>query len=309
VTAATSKESRAQEQPTSAPFENPLIPNKKLRALYTAMVELRILEERIDSLQKKAKPKARLHTAPGEEACRVSTLIDLEPGDLTSDAHPGVATEFLRGAKLPDLLRHLHALTSGSRKPGSSVLPTSAAKNLPNHLPFLEAGGQRLNVALGAALASKTFNGTRSSRLVIAYARPHDLSSSEWQQVLHFAGAQKLPLILVALPPTIAANVPGSGPGRLSRLATSNGVPGIPVDVSDPVALYRVAQESTQRARAGGGSVLMECIRFQAQTKTRQAADPIQTMERFLIERQVATPAWMEQVRNSFRQRIEAITR
>ncbi|HWZ52948.1 MAG TPA: thiamine pyrophosphate-dependent enzyme [Granulicella sp.] len=306
MTVATSKEPRAQAELNSTPFENPLIPNKKLRTLYTAMVELRLLEECVAGLQKKTKTAARLHTAPGEEACRVSTLIDIEPGDLTSDARLGVATEFLRGAKLPELLHHLQA--SNSRKPGSAILPENSAKNLPKLLPFLESGAQRLNVALGAALASKTFNGARSSRLVVAYAHTHDLSPSEWQQVLHLAGARSLPVILVALPPTTAGNGPGSSPGGLSRLATANGVPGIPVDAADPVALYRVAQESTQRARAGGGAVLMECIPFPA-LKTKQPADPIQTMERFLIERQVATPAWMEQVHHSFRQRIEAARR
>jgi TPP-dependent pyruvate/acetoin dehydrogenase alpha subunit len=309
VTVATSKEPRAQAELNSTPFENPLTPNKKLRALYTAMVELRLLEACIAGMQKKARPAARLHTAPGEEACRVSTLIDLEPGDLTSDAYSGVATEFVRGAKLPDLLHRVRLVDSGSRKPGSASQPARPAKSLPTHLPFLEAGAQRLNVVLGAALASKTLNGAKSPRLVVAYVRPHDLSSSEWQQVLHLAGAQALPAILVALPPTTTGNGPGGNPGRLSRLATANGVPGIPVDAADPVALYRVTQEATQRARAGGGAILMECIPFPAQPKTKQPADPIQTMERFLIERQVATPAWMEQVHHSFRQRIEAATR
>src|SRR5271156_3747145 len=147
MTAATSKKSRAQTKP-AAKWENPLIPNKKLRALYTAMVELRLLEEFVAGLQKakKTKPAARLHTAPGEEACFVSTLIDLEPGDLTSDAHRGVATEFLRGDKLPLLVRRVKALITNTGKGGGSDTPTDPRKDL----PFLEAGLQRLNLAAGA---------------------------------------------------------------------------------------------------------------------------------------------------------------
>ena len=67
--------------------ENPLIPNKKLCALYTAMVELRLLEE---FLALKRRPKVgSAGGTRGEEGCRVSTAIDLKPGDLTSDGAAG----------------------------------------------------------------------------------------------------------------------------------------------------------------------------------------------------------------------------
>ena len=99
------------------------------------MVELRLLEEFVTTQQRKTRLKAaaRLHATPGEEACLVSTLIDLEPGDLVTDTHPGIATAFLRGAKLPDLLNGL--LTPAANNNGRRDL----------HLPFSETGSQRLN--------------------------------------------------------------------------------------------------------------------------------------------------------------------
>jgi acetoin:2,6-dichlorophenolindophenol oxidoreductase subunit alpha len=302
MTAATSKNSRAKTKP-AAKWENPLIPNKKLRALYTAMVELRLLEEFVARLQKtkKNKPPARLSTAPGEEGCFVSTLIDLEPGDLTSAGHRSVATEFMRGAKLPPLVRHITALVTNPAKDSELASPSNERNDL--HLPFLEDGLQRLNLAAGAALALKAAN---LGKLVVAYARPKDLNMPEWQQVLQFAGAQSLPLILVTLP---EVGGPTAAIGRLSRLATDNGVPGILVDAADPVALYRVAQESTQRARANGGAVLMECIPFPLAEKLKQPTDPIETMKRFLLSRQVVTEAWMNQVSYKFRHRLENASR
>jgi TPP-dependent pyruvate/acetoin dehydrogenase alpha subunit len=302
MTTATSKRPRAKAKP-AAKWENPLIPNKKLRALYTAMVELRLLEEFVARLQKtkKTKPAARLYTGAGEEACLVSTLIDLEPGDLTSDAHRCVATAFLRGAKLPLLVRHITALVTNPDKSGELATLSDERNDL--QLPFLEGGLQRLNLAAGAALALKAAN---AGRLVVAYARPDELDMKEWQQVLQFAGAQSLPLILVTLP---QADGDTSAIGRLSRVATDCGVPGILVDAADPVALYRVAQESTQRARANGGAVLMECIPFPLAEKLRQPTDPIETMRRFLLSRQVVTESWMNQVSYKFRHRLENASR
>lgn len=301
MTAATGKESRAQV--ATAAWENPLIPNKKLRAIYTAMVELQLLEEFVNARQKKAKTKstARLHTGPGEEACFVSTLIDLEAGDLTSDAQPGVATEFLRGAKLPHLLRRLDSGDAGAHTSGGSVAPADGRRDL--HLPFFEGSLQRLNVAAGAAMALKA---AKSGKLVVAYARPNLLELPEWREVLRFTGEQAPPLIIVALPQPAQDD---AVIGRLSRLATDCGVPGIVVDAADPVALYRVAQESTQRARANGGAVLMECVPFPLAAKLKQPTDPIETMKRFLLDRRVVTEAWMNQVSYRFRHRLEDAAR
>ncbi len=298
MTAATSKQTRVQAKP-AAKWENPLIPNKKLRALYTAMVELRLLEEFIAKLQKtrKIKPAARFHTAPGEEACLVSTAIDLEPGDLTSDAERSVSTEFLRGAKLPLLVRHITSLTA---QPGKATnAETQANKRTDLHLPFLEATLQRLNLAAGAALALKT---TQPGKLVVAYVQPQSLGLPEWQQVLQFAGEQSLPIIFVALPDA-------DNPNAISRLATDCSVPGILVDAADPVALYRVAQESMQRARSNGGAILMECIPFPLAEKLQQPTDPIETMRLFLLSRKVVTESWMNQVSYKFQHRLEDAAR
>jgi TPP-dependent pyruvate/acetoin dehydrogenase alpha subunit len=302
MTTATSKKPRAKAKP-AVKWENPLIPNKKLRAIYTAMVELRLLEEFVARLQKtkKTKPATRLYTGADEEACLVSTLIDLEPGDLTSDAHRGIATEFLRGAKLAPLVRQITALVTNPAK-GSEPASLSNERT-DQHLPFLEGGLQRLNLAAGAAHALKAAN---AGNLVVAYARPDELEMKEWQQVLQVAGTQSLPLILVTLPQVDGAT---DAIGRLSRLATDNGVPGILVDAADPVALYRVAQESTQRARANGGAVLMECIPFPLAEKLKQPTDPIETMRRFLLGRQIVTESWMNQVSYKFRHRLENASR
>jgi TPP-dependent pyruvate/acetoin dehydrogenase alpha subunit len=100
------------------PQENPLIPNKKLRQMFVAMTEMRVLDEyiaeHIAGLQRGRKARQRLDSTSGQEACRVSTAIDLEPGDLVSDAHTGVAMELLAGAPVDSLLQHVAGLASGT---------------------------------------------------------------------------------------------------------------------------------------------------------------------------------------------------
>ena len=82
----------------------------------------------------------------------------------------------------------------------------------------------------------------------------------------------------------------------------------IAVDADDAVALYRVAQESIGHARIGGGPALMECVPFVLQTtesKRRPATDAITALERYLLQRGVASRAWIEREAKSFAKRAE----
>ena len=166
------------------PWENPLIPNKRLRELYTAMAELRLLEEHIATLQRRSKPASRLQVNPGEEACRASTALSLLPGDVTSDPAPGIATRFLRGGKLAGVLQ-------------SAELAVSAAQPVPTELPFAIDPERRLLLAIGAALALAS---KKKGQLVLANIYPGELTLPEWKPIFRLASAHAAPILFVALP-------------------------------------------------------------------------------------------------------------
>jgi TPP-dependent pyruvate/acetoin dehydrogenase alpha subunit len=77
----------------------------------------------------------------------------------------------------------------------------------------------------------------------------------------------------------------------------------MPVDAGDAVALYRVAQESLGRTRAGDGPVLVECMSFRA---AGGAIDPLAQMKEFLLGRKVCTKAWLEVPGKRLQRRIAA---
>ena len=85
------------------------------------------------------------------------------------------------------------------------------------------------------------------------------------------------------------------------------GVPGIPVDAGDAVALYRAAQESLGRTRGGDGPVLLECVEFRVKGKSGSLpVDPLIQMKKFLLGRKVCTAAWLKGAGDGLRQRIKA---
>ena len=59
----------------------------------------------------------------------------------------------------------------------------------------------------------------------------------------------------------------------LAQKALAYGMPGIQVDGNDILAVYAAAQEAVERARAGGGPTLIECVTYRMMMHTT-ADDP-----------------------------------
>jgi TPP-dependent pyruvate/acetoin dehydrogenase alpha subunit len=266
------------------PYENPLVPNKKLRQMYLAMVEARILDEHVAKLQRKA--KTRLDSTHGQEACRVSTAIELERGDLVSDSQQGVVMDHILEAATGAMLKRLSSLMSREK----TVAGTK-------QLPWIEDAGDRLSLAVGAALA---FKSQKQTNLVVAYVPRREAGGGRWRRLLTLCAQLELPIIFVVLP-AVAGKKKAVPVGHVSAKARNYGVPGIPVDASDAVALYRVAQESIGRVRGGGGAVVIDCVAYPVHGKV---LDPVEQMKSFVLGKKACTAAWMEHAGDSFRERI-----
>jgi acetoin:2,6-dichlorophenolindophenol oxidoreductase subunit alpha len=282
-------------------YENPLVPNKKLRQMYKAMVEARILDEHIVALQKRVEKRRRLDSTRGEEACRVSTGIELGAGDLVSDSQAGLVMELLAGAKVDLLLRNV-AERAGVAKNGKSGIADRGTMG--RQMPWVRDAEDRLRLAMGAALSFKVL---KKNNVVVAYVHAGEIVKSVWRKLLEVAGSLELPVIFVILPSLRGgANSKTEG---LSAKARSCRVAGIPVDSSDAVALYRVMQESLGRTRQDGGPVLIECVPCRGEGSGRsERVDPLEQMEEFLLQRKLCTKTWLGRAGDDLRRKIAQVT-
>ena len=191
------------------------------------------------------------------------------------------------GADASFLLKRLAARGSTAKDHGSVS---------ESQLPWIKDIGDRLRIAMGAALAFKTL---KRSNIVVAYVIGREATGGVWRRALTLAAKLDLPMIFVVLPEKDGKSK------NVSRKARLCGVPGIPVDASDGVAIYRVAQESIGRTRGGDGPVVIECVTYRLRGKGRDSAlDPIAQMKEFLFARKVSDRAWMDRVEETFRKRI-----
>ncbi len=266
-------------------FENPLMPDERLRQMYTAMVQMRLLEEHLRARKGAAKGAARLL---GEEAVRASTALSLGAGDVLSDPSATPAMDLLLGARLRGLLG-----TKGGRE-------ATLAEGSPLRLPLAADAGEQMEWAAGAGLALKA---QRGGRVLLVYLRAAEVKRQEWKRTLKVAGERELPIIFVAMP--VVKGGVAMEAGELAAKSREWGVPGFPVDGSDAIALYRVMQESLLRARSDGGPALMECIRFDTGAKGGgKAVDPLERLGELLVVKGVASERWMERTRRVFGRRL-----
>ena len=229
------------------PGEHPLMSNKTLQAMYTRMVQARVL------LAKSRRAE--------DVACWVSATVGLTAEDVGFGCRPdGVL----------------------------GVLHSGAA------MPLIAGGVERLYAAVGAASMLKS---GKDKRVVLAFFERHEVEKAAWLAGLRLAA--ELPLMVVVLPRWKGAE----SEMDLCREARTVEVPGIPVDGSDAVALYRVAQESLGRAREDGGGALIEAVRFALPKGKGDSVDAVGGLGDFLLRRGIASEAWMAGVRSKFEAR------
>lgn len=272
------------------PFENPLVPNARLKQMLLAMHRARAVE--------RAVPLRRRAGLTGLEACLVAPAIDLGPEDLISDALHGPALSFLRGTPL-----HA-ALDPGARSRKKPVLADSGAAD---PLAWSPRSDDRLWMALGAAAGQRASrktspadgNANRTGALV-CYLRAGQVTPAVLGRAFQFSSEHRLAILFIALPASIRDSV--AGVTAIGRLAQRSGIPAMATDRNDAVAIYRVAQESLGRARSGGGPALIECAPFvlHGASGRGQTADALAVIEQYTLARTIVSPEWIAREHRAF---------
>ncbi len=287
-----------------------LISDDKLKQLYATMLQCRLLTERARGLRGQPR-SAGLYTASmGQEAIATGCVIDLRPGDAIALAPHNSIAGMVKGVPLDDIVAQMYVRRAAPGQPADILMPSPT----------------QLALATAAALANKK---KKKGNVVVAFGDKATIALGCWQEALTLAAKKSLPIIFVVEenpwpdPASSAANddekdpTAGSDQGfDQGGKARSYGFPIIPVDANDVVAVYRVAYESLERVRQGGGPVLVECrpYRLYSPNKRRSAnsavrrgeRDPLTHMERYLKRKKLFTPRWKSQLVQEFSQKLDA---
>jgi pyruvate dehydrogenase E1 component alpha subunit len=239
----------------------PKIAAAELKRLYRAMLLGRRLDERMVRLQR----QGRIGTfAPikGQEASQLGSISTLRPTDWMVPSFRETAAMLWRGWPIEKLLLFFAGYLEGGQ-------PAPDQHDLPICIPV----ATQLPHAVGLAYAAQ-YRG--DGAVVMAYFGDGATSEGDFHEAVNFAGVWHVPVVLVCQNNQWAISVPlkkQTHSRTIAQKALAYGIPGIQVDGNDILAVYAASLEAVERARAGDGPTLIECVTYRLGVHTT-ADDP-----------------------------------
>lgn len=274
--------------------------------LYRTMLLARAVDERQWILNRQGR-QAFVISCQGHEAAQVGSAAQLRPGyDVLVPYYRDLAAALAFGATARDAM--FEAL---SRADG----PWSGGRQMPAHygsarlriLTSSSSVGSHIPHAVGAALASRLRG---EDAVAIAYFGDGATSKADFHEGLSFAAIHKLPSIFFCEANGYAISLPNAMQMPVANVADrapAYGMPGVVVDGTDVLAVYRATHEAVDRARRGDGPTLIEarCVRLtphssdddharyrgRDELEAERKRDPLPRYRRYLLDEDVLDEA------------------
>ena len=277
----------------------PELSDARLRELFVHMVRVRCLDERMLKLQRAGRI-GFVGTAKGLEGAIIGSAFALEREDwLWSGLREGGAA-LMRGMPLAEYVAQMYGNANDTAK-GRQMC--NHFQHRASHYPsWSSVIGTQIPHGVGAAFAAMS-RGLGEVHAI--YFGDGATSSNGFHSGMNFAGVWKAPAVFVCIDNGWAISVPSSAQtaAPLAEKGSAYGIPGVAVDGNDALACWRETRVAVDRARKGAGPtfVVLHSYRMLGHSssddpaKYRDAAevdrwaarDPIDRLERYLVERRI----------------------
>lgn len=291
---------------------------RQLHELYYYLTLTRRLEEEVARLHRQGKVSGPVCFISGLEAVSVGTAYGLSPHDLLSSSLPSVGAMLPRGVQPVEVFAHFMGKASAPSRGRDIAIQLG---DFPRGLVApVGHPATHLSVMAGVALGARMLP---EPAVAVALMSAKSIATGDFHEGLNLAAVERLPLVVVV------ENDPAS-PG--ARLLTEGdyiyertrgyGVPSLPVDGGDILQVLQVIETAINRARDGKGPTLVEArtsrlqghalceeavpFPFPNAAGTREAKDPVQGFEAFLVEHGLLEPAERGLITSRIEQIIEA---
>ena len=230
-----------------------------LLRMYRAMRFQRLLDDRMLTLQRQGRI-GFYGACTGQEATVFGSGMALEPHDWVFPALREGGVALLRGYPLEDYVAQLFG--SRNDKTKGRQMPCHYCDAERRFVSVSSPIGTQLTQAIGAAHAARI---RHDDAVVIGYLGDGATSSGDFHVAMRFAGAQRLPVVLLCANNQWAISVPWdkqTASRTIAVKARAYGMEGVRVDGNDALAVYDATRRAVDKARAGGGPTFIEALTY-----------------------------------------------
>lgn len=270
--------------------------------IYRRMLRIERNEDGVITAMKRGRLTMPFYSARGQEVIPATVSHFLNDEDQICTIYRGVQDMVAKGMPLRPLWAELAGRVDGTCKgKGGGMHMTHLATGV-----MVTTGivGSSMPIANGLAWAAKLDG---SKRVIIAYFGDGASNIGAFHESLNLASLWKLPVIFVCANNRFAEHTryeDGTAVDQISKRAIGHAMPGFTVDGNSADEMYAAVSAAVERARAGDGPTLLECMTFRFRghvigdndkymTKEEKdaamAADPLPALRQRLIDEGHAT--------------------
>jgi 2-oxoisovalerate dehydrogenase E1 component len=255
----------------------------------------------------------------GQEAIAVGATLALQPDEWIMPLHRNLGVFTTRQMPLHQLFLQWQGTQQGYSKARERSFHFGSKEHhicgMISHL------GPQLAVADGAALAYKL---AKKDKISLAFTGDGGTSEGDFHEALNVAAVWDLPVIFLIENNGYGLSTPVQEQYRCERLidkAAGYGMEGVRIDGNNILTVYDTIKGVRDYCIRNQKPYLIECMTFRMRgheeasgTKyvpaelftTWEQKDPIKNYERYLIEQGVLTSFDVADIKNEFKQKIEA---
>ncbi len=253
------------EQPGGEPIQTPDLGFTDERHLKLEMLRrmliIRSFEQHLSqAFHQGLLPTEAIHLSIGQEATAVGSCMALKLTDTMTTTHRGHGHMLAKGADVNGMMAEMYGKATGLCKgKGGSMHVTDSRVGA---LGANGIVGASAVIAIGAALA---YRQEGLDRVSLAFLGDGATNQGMFHEALNFAAVFDLPVIIVIENNLYGEFTPIAKHSRVKKLvdrAGAYGMPGKAVDGNDAWAVYETVSTAVNRARAGEGPSLIECLTY-----------------------------------------------
>ncbi|MDQ3859059.1 MAG: thiamine pyrophosphate-dependent dehydrogenase E1 component subunit alpha [Actinomycetota bacterium] len=229
-----------------------------LLGVYRDMLLTRGIEERGHILYKQGKIPGSFYTGRGNEAASVGVATAMGSNDVGTPLHRDMGVHVVRGVEPWRIFAQYMGRADGPTRGRDGNVHMADDRlgliAMVSHLPAM------LPVAVGCALA---FRIREEARVAVGWFGEGASARGDCHEAMNLAGTRRLPVVFVCDNNQWAYSTPihlEYACEHLADRAQAYGFDGVLVDGTDVLAVYREAKRAIEKARAGEGPTLVECL-------------------------------------------------